>query len=489
MSQCLRNGPDADGILPSQGIRMKKSTAASDPQGLATPEECLKIVRNDGRALKRVPEHLKSAELCSLAVQENCHALEYVPEALRTPELCLAAVQRAGALLAFVPEERKTPEICRAALQDCFLALQHVPGGGAFAELRLRYAGIKVVGVGSGGIKAVNHMIASGLQGMLFIAADTCASSLAESRAEHTILLGPASCQGKGTAGDSAAGRRAAEESLPAIRAAIGEACLVLIVAGMGGGTGGGAAPVIAEAARAAGAFVFGATTMPFHFEGGKRLAAAEGGMRAFTDASDSLVIIPGDRLDQLGWGKGDFSEILHGADEALLRAVSGATDVLVHPGLIGVDFADFCTTLKGKGAVAVGFGAASGESRAHEAAMQAVCSPLLAGVAVERAFGMWISIVSNDDIMIEEVAEIATIFQTEASEDARIFFGARFDNAVGGELRVTVLVTQATVLESLQSGSAPSAACVEGEQFDEGDFVFDEEEFEVPTFIRRNRD
>jgi cell division protein FtsZ len=284
---------------------------------------------------------------------------------------------------------------------------------------------IKVIGVGGGGISAVNHMVASNLQGVTFTTMDTNAQTLADPQAGQAIQLGtPKRKYGV----QPKRGRKGAEESLPAIKATIGNANLVFVVAGMGGGTGSSAAPVIALAAKEAGALTIGVVTKPFYFEGKRRLEIAEVGIQELLNDVDSLIIIPCDRLIQLASKKAAFADMQKIADEALHRAVRSISDILVHQSLVAVDFADLQTIFKGKGKAAMGFGAASGNSRAHDAASQAVCSPLLEGVPLDDADGVWCNITSNEDITIEEVDEAVGIIQEQAHEDAMIFLGTRFD-------------------------------------------------------------
>ncbi|CAK7007564.1 MAG: Cell division protein FtsZ [Desulfovibrio sp.] len=426
-----------------------------------TPEQCLQAVREDPWALKHVPERLKTAELCSFAVQQDGRLFRYVPESLKTAELCLAAVRRYGEALEFVPESLKTAELCLTAvrrygealefvpkshktLELCLAAIEHsiaahefVPEGCVPPELLRKHVPFKVIGVGTAGINAVNHMIASGLRGMLFVAADTDAESLTMARTNHTILLGGDSHKGLAVGDNPDAGRQAAEESFNEIRAAIGDAVLVFIVAGMGGGTGTGAMPVIAKVAKDAGAFTVGVVTKPFSCEGKKRLKTAEAGIQGFRDAVDSLIVIPCDRLVQLAPKKATFVDMLKTADEVLHRAVRGISDLLVYHSLIGIDSADVQSALQGKGFGAMGFGAASGESRARDAAMRAITSPLLEDVSIAQAGGVLINITSNKDLTIEELGEAACIIQEEAHEDARIFFGTKFDDSIGGDTRI----------------------------------------------------
>lgn len=441
-------------------VRQTPWALAHVPEEYKTESMCRDAVNVAVWVLAYVPEALRSPDLCAFAVQRDGRVLRYVPEAFRTPELCRAAVMDCGEALAFVPEALKTPELCRAAVRNDCLALESVPKGTLAPEVCRTYARIKIIGVGGGGINAINHMIASGLRGVLFIAADTDAQALACARTEHRIQLGVKCCRGLPTGGEPDAGRRAAEESLPEIRAAIGEAMLVCIVVGMGGGTGNGAAPIIASAAGDMGALTIGVATRPFSFERKRFAANAESGIRAFLEAGDSLVVIPGDRLEQPAPEQETFPKRMKTADEALCRAVRGITDIIVHTGLIALDFADIVAVMKGKGLAALGFGAASGASRARDAAMQALASPLLEEAPLARAGGLVITIAADERLRIDEVSDVTGLIQDAAHEDACIYFGTMCDDTLGDELRVTILsIGHAQVPEEGEAHNAANRA------------------------------
>ena len=300
----------------------------------------------------------------------------------------------------------------------------------------------KVIGVGASGIHAVNHMIASGLRGVVFIAADACAGDLAKSQAEHAIQLGPVCCKGLNTEADPDAGRRAAEESLSAIKAAIGESDLVFVVTGMGGGTGTGAFPVIAKAAKDAGALTVGVASTPFYFEGKKRLQCAEAGMQASLGVVDSLISIPNNWIRiQLNTKYAIFYNMLQQADETLYYAVKGVSDVVTREGLIGVDFADVRCVFTGSGAAVMGIGTASGENRARDAAIKATtCRPLLNYVSIDKARSVLINITCSRDITAtsDELRGVVDIIREAVHEDTDLIV-AYFEDSMGDKMRVTL--------------------------------------------------
>ena len=304
---------------------------------------------------------------------------------------------------------------------------------------------IKVIGVGGGGISAVNHMIASGIQCVVFIAADTDKMTLARTRAEHVLQLGPEYRKGMGAGGDPDVGRRAAEESIPAIKTVIGEADLVFVVAGMGSGTGSGAAPIIAKIAKEAGALTLGVVTKPFYFQGKKWHVKAKAGIQALLESGDSTIVIPDDGLIQLAPKKAFLIDWLREADKAMYHAVRGVSDLLTQQRLIALDFADVQTVLSGKGGAVMGFGAASGAERAKSAARQALTIPLLGTFSVDNARGALINITSSQDITIEEIADAAGIIQEAIPGDAPIFFSTVFDESLCDEMHVTIILSSDT--------------------------------------------
>jgi len=321
-------------------------------------------------------------------------------------------------------------------------------------------AKIKVIGVGGGGGNAVQNMITSTLKGVTFICANTDVQALGRSSAELKIQLGEKLTKGLGAGANPQIGRDAAVESMNAIKDCIGEADMVFVTAGMGGGTGTGAAPVIAQAAREMGALTVGVVTKPFFFEGRKRLEAAEQGIADFREHVDSLITIPNDRLLSLAPKKATFVEMLKKADEVLYFAVKGISDLIMVPGLINLDFADVKAVMGESGLAMMGAGIARGESRAREAAMKAITSPLLEDVSIDGARGVLMNITCGPDLTIDEVSEAAGIIQEAAHDEARIFFGTVFDESAGDEMRITVIATgieacgSATVTPNAQNGN-----------------------------------
>ncbi|MGE4552396.1 MAG: cell division protein FtsZ [Desulfovibrionaceae bacterium] len=315
-------------------------------------------------------------------------------------------------------------------------------------------ARIKVIGVGGGGGNAVNNMIQSALKGVEFIAANTDAQDLHKSLAEHKIFLGDQLTKGLGAGANPEVGRNAAQESIDQIREAISGADMVFITAGMGGGTGTGAAPIIAQAAKEADALTVAVVTKPFFFEGKRRLEAAEHGIQELRDVVDSIITIPNDRLLQMAAKKAAFAEMLKKADEVLYYATKGIADLITVQGLINLDFADVKAVMSGSGMALMGTGIASGEGRAAEAAKRAISSPLLEDVSIHGAKGVLMNITCAPDMLIDEVSEAAAAISREADENANIFFGTVFDPNIGDEMRITVI---ATGIEDVERAKAES--------------------------------
>lgn len=320
-------------------------------------------------------------------------------------------------------------------------------------------AKIKVVGVGGGGGNAVNNMISSVLKGVTFITANTDVQALNNSQAEIKIQLGDKLTKGLGAGANPAVGREAAQESIDQIRNAIGEADMVFVTAGMGGGTGTGAAPVIAQVAKEMGALTVGVVTKPFFFEGKKRQEAADAGIEAFREHVDSLITIPNDRLLSLASKKATFVEMLKKADEVLYFAVKGISDLIMVPGLINLDFADVKAVMGESGLAMMGSGSSIGEGRAREAAMKAITSPLLEDVSIDGARGVLMNITCGPDLTIDEVSEAAGAIQEAAHDDARIFFGTVFDDTVGDEMRITVIATGIDTMDTGSQGNGSGVA------------------------------
>ena len=317
-------------------------------------------------------------------------------------------------------------------------------------------AKLKVIGVGGGGGNAVHNTIDSGLKGVQFVCANTDVQALNKNTSPLKVQLGESLTRGLGAGANPNVGREAALESINAIREAIGDADMVFVTAGMGGGTGTGAAPVVAQAAKELGALTVGVVTKPFTFEGIKRKRAAEVGLEEFRQHVDCLITIPNDRLMAFAPKKEPFSRMLERANEVLYYAVKGISDVIVGEGIINLDFADVRTTMSESGLALMGTGMASGENRAREAAQRAIMSPLLEDVSLESAKAVLYNITAPQDISAEEIQEIGDIIADAAPEDANIIFGVVFDEEVGDEIRITVI---ATGIEPPQAVEAKPAA------------------------------
>jgi cell division protein FtsZ len=300
-------------------------------------------------------------------------------------------------------------------------------------------ARIKVIGVGGGGGNAVNTMIASGLRGVEFFAANTDAQALASNHAPMRLQLG---AKGLGAGANPELGRAAAEEAADQIRENLAESDMVFITAGMGGGTGTGGAPVVGRLAREAGALTVGVVTKPFQFEGKRRLKQAEEGLRQLQSAVDTLIVIPNQRLLAIAGRQTSILETFRKADDVLLQAVRGISDLVTVHGLINLDFADVRTIMSEMGMAIMASGSASGENRAVEAAQKAVSSPLLEDVSIKGAKGVLINITGSADLSLHEVNDAATLIQGEAHDEANIIFGAVIDEAMGDEIRITVIAT-----------------------------------------------
>ena len=303
-------------------------------------------------------------------------------------------------------------------------------------------AKLKVIGVGGGGGNAVQNMITSGLQGVQFICANTDMQALSRNHAPVKIQLGEKLTKGLGAGANPAVGREAALESVNAIREAIGDADMVFVTAGMGGGTGTGAAPVVAQTAKEMGALTVGVVTKPFSFEGARRRRFAEEGLEEFKQHVDCLITIPNDRLLAFAPKKTPFSAMLQKANDVLFYAVKGISDVILADGMINLDFADVRTTMSESGMALMGTGVAAGENRAREAAQRAINSPLLEDVSLESAKAVLYNITASMDISTDEIAEIGDIIADATPEDTNIIFGVVYDENIGDELRLTVIAT-----------------------------------------------
>jgi cell division protein FtsZ len=303
-------------------------------------------------------------------------------------------------------------------------------------------AKIKVIGVGGAGGNAINNMITSNLQGVKFIAANTDAQALEISKAPIRIQLGQGMTEGLGAGANPQVGRDAALENEEEIRHALADSHMVFITAGFGGGTGTGAAPVIAEICKDLGALTVAVVTKPFSFEGKKRSRMAEEGIDTLKKVVDTAITIPNDRLRGLASKKATLMEMFIRADEILLHSVKGITDLIMMPGVVNLDFADVRTTMSKAGLALMGIGISSGEHRAVDAAGKAISHPLLEDVPIRGARGVLMNITATSDMEFEEVAEASEYIHSEVGEDAEIFWGTSVDEGLGDEMRVTVIAT-----------------------------------------------
>ncbi|MEK7379269.1 MAG: cell division protein FtsZ [Candidatus Binatota bacterium] len=303
-------------------------------------------------------------------------------------------------------------------------------------------ARIKVIGIGGGGGNAVNTMISSKLTGVDFIVANTDAQSIEASRASVKIQLGEKITKGLGAGANPEIGRRATLEDQERIQGYLSGADMIFITAGMGGGTGTGGAPIIAKVAREVGALTVGVVTKPFIFEGKKRMRQAEDGIHELKESVDTLIVIPNQRLLSIAAKTTTMLEAFQKADDVLLQAVRGISDLIITPGLINLDFADVRTVMAEMGLALMGAASASGENRAVEAAQKAISSPLLEDISIHGARGVLINITGGPDLCLYEVNEAATMIQEEAHDDANIIFGAVIDERMKDEIRITVIAT-----------------------------------------------
>ena len=298
---------------------------------------------------------------------------------------------------------------------------------------------IKVVGVGGGGVNAVNRMIEAGLRGVEFIAVNTDAQALLMSDADVKLDIGRELTRGLGAGADPDKGRQAAEDHAQDIEDALKGADMVFVTAGEGGGTGTGGAPVVARIARALGALTIGVVTRPFSFEGKRRANQAESGIAGLREEVDTLIVIPNDKLLQMVDHQIAILDAFKQADQVLMQGVSGITDLITTPGLINLDFADVKAVMSNAGSALMGIGSARGEDRARAAAEMAVSSPLLEA-SIDGAHGVLLSIAGGSDLGLFEVSSAADLIQAAAHEDANIIFGTVIDDALGDEVRVTVI-------------------------------------------------
>ncbi|URN93187.1 MAG: cell division protein FtsZ [Candidatus Pristimantibacillus lignocellulolyticus] len=351
-------------------------------------------------------------------------------------------------------------------------------------------AQIKVIGVGGGGSNAVNRMIENGVKGVDFITVNTDAQALHLAKSEHKLQIGDKLTRGLGAGANPEVGKKAAEESRDLIANQLKGADLVFVTAGMGGGTGTGAAPVIAEIARECGALTVGVVTRPFTFEGRKRFGQAEHGIDALKEKVDTLIVIPNDRLLEIVDKKTPMLEAFREADNVLRQAVQGISDLIMVPGLINLDFADVKTIMTERGSALMGIGIASGENRAAEAARKAIQSPLLE-TSIDGARGVIMNITGGSNLSLYEVNEAAEIVISASDPDVNMIFGAIIDEDLKEEIKVTVI---ATGFEAKPSEPAPRRQA--GQSNDAGEAGKSQatkpigtnlsNDLEIPAFLRR---
>ncbi|MGQ9859079.1 MAG: cell division protein FtsZ [Thermodesulfobacteriota bacterium] len=348
-----------------------------------------------------------------------------------------------------------------------------------FEENRVQPARIKVLGIGGGGCNAVDNMIRSELRGVEFIAANTDVQALKASMSPVKIQLGARLTKGLGAGANPEVGKSAALEDIQRIKESILDTDMLFIAAGMGGGTGTGGAPVVAKLAREMGVLTVAVVTKPFFFEGRRRSAQAEQGIQELEDVVDTLITIPNDRLLSVSGKDTKLQEAFRMADDVLLQAVKGITDIITVHGIINVDFADVMTVMSGMGKALMGTGSATGESRGTQAAQAAVCSPLLEDVSIEGATGILINVTgSSKSLTLDQVKDAVALVQKEAHDEANIIFGAVIDDELGEELRATVIATGFRKAAQREERPQPLKAVVGGTRTPRRDL-------DVPTFRR----
>ena len=398
-----------------------------------------------------------------------------------------------------------------------------------FDENKNLAAKVKVIGIGGGGNNALSTMISYQLTGVEFIAANTDAQALAANMAPIKLQLGENLTKGLGAGANPEIGRKAALEDVEKIREVLKGADMVFITAGLGGGTGTGGGPVIAEVAREMGALTVAIVTKPFHFEGKKRMKQAEEGLANLKMTADALITIPNQRLLSISGKSMTLLEAFKKADEVLYHAAKGISDIIVGHGIINLDFADVRTVMSETGMALMGTGVASGENRSVEAAQRAISSPLLEDITIEGARGLLINITGGENMTLSEINEATTLVQKEAHEDANVIWGMVVDKAMKEEIRVTVIATGFGKKEEKRTSQFKKVAPISfglreqnkdlshlsfntkennrdipafmrrvkaNERFDElkleppSDFsIEDEDRFDIPTFLRKQAD
>ncbi len=344
------------------------------------------------------------------------------------------------------------------------------------------FAQIRVIGVGGGGSNAVNRMIEEGISGVSFVAVNTDAQALMLSNAPKRVRIGDKLTRGLGVGGDPELGRKAAEESADELYEVLQGADMVFITAGMGGGTGTGAAPVIARIAREVEALTIGVVTRPFSFEGKRRSEAAISGIEALKEEVDTLIVIPNDRLLEIVEKRVSLQNAFRLADDVLRQGIQGISELITVPGLINLDFADVRAVMAEGGAALMAVGRASGENRAVEAAQQAISSRLL-DITIDGARGILFNITGGSDLSLYEVNEAASIIKETAHPEVNLIFGAVIDENMQDEIRITVIATGFDGGQPRPRVARPAAR----EALDHPLPAFDKDDLEVPAFLRRN--
>jgi cell division protein FtsZ len=347
-----------------------------------------------------------------------------------------------------------------------------------FDENRAVGARIKVIGIGGGGCNALNTMIDLKLEGVDFVAANTDAQVLKISPSPVKIQLGERITGGRGAGADPETGRKATLESVDQIKTALDGADMVFITAGLGGGTGTGGAPIVANIAKELGALSVAIVTKPFQFEGRRRHTHAEQGWLELNRHADTLITIPNERLLAISGKSMPLLEAFRKADEILYQAAKGISDLILVPGLVNLDFADVKTVMSEMGMAMMGMGVASGENRAMEAGQRAISSPLLEDISIHGAKGILINITGGADLTLHEVNEASSLIQRETHEEANIIFGAVIDERMNGKIRVTVIATGLGE-EEVKQDRLRRLKVIPDE---------DIENMEIPTFLRRGK-
>ena len=342
-------------------------------------------------------------------------------------------------------------------------------------------ARIKVLGVGGGGCNAVNRMIEEGIQGVEFMAINTDAQALMLCQAPVRLRIGEKMTKGLGSGGDPEVGAKAAEESTEEIATVVDGADMIFITAGMGGGTGTGACPVVARLSKEAGALTIGVVTKPFTFEGSRRRHIAEEGLEKLEPLVDTLIVIPNDRLLKIVDRKASLQDAFLVADDILRQGIQGISELITVPGLINLDFADVRTIMSAGGAALLSIGQASGENRAEQAAQQAITNTLL-DVTIDGAQGILFNVTGGPDLTLFEVHEAAEIVRRTADPQANIIFGAVINPEMHDEVRITVIATGFRVMEHLEQVAAG------GRTIEFPVRTFDRDDLEIPAFLRRGQ-